>query len=186
MSSRGINRAIVVGRLGQDPEIRYTNSGQAIANLTIATSETWKDKAGNEQEKTQWHRVVIFGKRAEIAGEYLRKGSQVYIEGQMQTSKWQDANGQERYTLEIIVKGYKGTMELLGGPAAKAHLKHGGNAGGGNANANAGGWPTNQEPNQSNGYSQQPQYNEPPMDFSDDIPFSKIGLAYANNYMHCI
>jgi len=192
MSNQGINRVTLLGNLGQEPELRYTQNRHPIVQLSIATSESWKDKAGNQKERTEWHRVVIHGKLAEIAGQYLHKGSQVYIEGQLQTLKWQDNHGQDRYMTEIVVQGYRGVMQLLGRAdevtKAKAHLKYGANAnaGGGNANANAGDWPTNQEPNQSNGYNQQPQYNEPPINFQDDIPFAKIGLAYANGYMHCI
>lgn len=115
MSSRGINKVIIVGNLGNDPEIKYLPSGGAVANITIATSESWKDKStGEQKEKTEWHRVVLFGKLAEVAGEYLRKGSQVYIEGQLQTRKWQDQSGQDRYTTEVVVQGYNGVMQMLG------------------------------------------------------------------------
>lgn len=102
--ARGINKVILIGNLGKDPEVRYTPSGLAVANITIATSEGWKDKqSGEMQEKTEWHRVVFYQRLAEIAGEYLRKGSKVYIEGRLQTRKWQDKNtGQDRYTTEII------------------------------------------------------------------------------------
>ena len=115
MASRGVNKVILVGNLGKDPEIRYTADGRAIANITVATSETWKDKnSGQQQEKTEWHRVVIFGKLAEIAGEYLRKGSQVYFEGKLQTRKWQDQSGQDKYTTEVVVD-INGQMQMLGG-----------------------------------------------------------------------
>ena len=102
--ARGINKVILIGNLGKDPEVRYTPSGLAVANITIATSEGWKDKqSGEMQERTEWHRVVFYQRLAEIAGEYLRKGSKVYIEGRLQTRKWQDKNtGQDRYTTEII------------------------------------------------------------------------------------
>ncbi len=102
--ARGINKVILIGNLGKDPEVRYTPSGLAVANITIATSENWKDKqSGEMQERTEWHRVVFYQRLAEIAGEYLRKGSKVYIEGRLQTRKWQDKNtGQDRYTTEII------------------------------------------------------------------------------------
>lgn len=114
MASRGINKAILIGHLGQDPEVRYMPNGNAVVNMTLATSENWKDKnTGESKEKTEWHRVVLFGKLAEIAGEYLRKGSQVYIEGSLQTRKWQDQNGIERYTTEVIVN-IGGTMQMLG------------------------------------------------------------------------
>jgi single-strand DNA-binding protein len=115
MASRGINKVIIVGNLGQDPEVRYMPNGNAVANISIATSESWKDKnTGQMNEKTEWHRVVMFGKLAEIAGEYLRKGSQVYIEGKLQTRKWQDQSGQDRYSTEIVVD-IGGVMQMLGG-----------------------------------------------------------------------
>lgn len=115
MASRGVNKVILIGNLGQDPEIRYMPNGGAVANLSLATSETWRDKQTNEmREKTEWHRVVIFGKLAEIAGEYLKKGSQVYIEGSLQTRKWQDQSGQDRYSTEIVVN-IGGSMQMLGG-----------------------------------------------------------------------
>lgn len=114
MASRGVNKVILIGHLGQDPEVRYMPNGNAVVNMTLATSENWKDKnTGDIKEKTEWHRVVLFGKLAEIAGEYLRKGSQVYIEGSIQTRKWQDQSGFERYTTEIIVN-IGGTMQMLG------------------------------------------------------------------------
>ncbi len=105
-----VNKVILIGNLGRDPEIRYMPSGDAVANVTIATTETWKDKSGEKQEQTEWHRVAMFGKTAEIAGEYLKKGSQVYIEGKLQTRKWTDKEGQERYTTEIRVD----RMQMLG------------------------------------------------------------------------
>ncbi len=111
MASRGVNKVILVGNLGNDPEIRYMPNGGAVANITIATSESWRDKAtGEQREKTEWHRAFLFGKLAEVAGEYLRKGSQVYIEGQLQTRKWQDQSGQDRYTTEVVVQGFNGVM----------------------------------------------------------------------------
>ncbi|TKB51185.1 single-stranded DNA-binding protein [Ferrimonas sediminicola] len=102
MASRGVNKVILVGNLGQDPEVRYMPNGNAVANITVATSETWKDQQGQQQERTEWHRVVMFRRLAEIAGEYLRKGSKVYLEGKLQTRKWQDNNGQDRYTTEVV------------------------------------------------------------------------------------
>ena len=107
----GVNKAIIVGTLGQDPEIRYTADGKAVANLSVATNEAWKGKDGNKQERTEWHRVSMFGKLAEIAGDYLKKGSQVYLEGRIQTRKWQDKNGNDRYTTEIVAN----EMQMLGG-----------------------------------------------------------------------
>ena len=114
MASKGINKVILVGNLGKDPEVRYTQDGKAIANVTLATSESWKDQQGQIQEKTEWHRVSIFGKLAEIAGEYLRKGSQVYFEGQLQTRKWTNKEGQDQYTTEIKVDSFNGVMQMLG------------------------------------------------------------------------
>ncbi|EPM1825950.1 single-stranded DNA-binding protein [Providencia rettgeri] len=149
MASRGVCKVILIGHLGQDPEIRYMPAGGAVANLTLATSESWRDKqSGEMREKTEWHRVCIFGKLAEVAGEYLKKGSQVYIEGSLQTRKWQDQSGQDRYTTEVVVN-IGGSMQMLGG--------NGGNNQAGSQRA--------QQPQQ-----QAPQ-NEPPMDFDDDIPF---------------
>lgn len=110
--ARGVNKAILVGNLGRDPEVRYTANGGAVANITIATSEQWRDKqTGEQQERTEWHRVVLFGRLGEIAGEYLKKGQQVYIEGRIQTRKWQDQSGQDRYTTEIVAND----MQMLGG-----------------------------------------------------------------------
>ena len=110
--ARGVNKVILVGNLGQDPEIKYMPSGQAVCNISIATTESWNDKTSGEKvEKTEWHRVVFFRRLAEIAGEYLRKGSQVYVEGRLQTRKWQDQNGNDRYTTEIVAN----EMQMLGG-----------------------------------------------------------------------
>lgn len=121
MASRGVNRVTILGNLGNDPEVKHTNSGSAIANLTVATSESWNDKAtGEKREAVEWHRVVLFGKLAEVAGEYLRKGSQVYIEGQLRTRKWTDNAGVEKYTTEIVV-GMNGVMQMLGGKQEGKH-----------------------------------------------------------------
>ncbi|NIH07066.1 single-stranded DNA-binding protein [Providencia rettgeri] len=162
MASRGVNKVILVGNLGQDPEIRYMPNGGAVANLSLATSETWRDKQTNEmREKTEWHRVVIFGKLAEIAGEYLKKGSQVYIEGSLQTRKWQDQSGQDRYSTEIVVN-IGGSMQMLGGRNgdAPATDKSGQEQAQESPKFSGGGTPTPAKPT-----------NEPPLDFSDDIPF---------------
>lgn len=105
-----VNKVILVGNLGKDPEVRYMPSGEAITNITVATTDTWKDKSGEKQERTEWHRVAFFGKLAEIAGEYLKKGSQVYVEGRLQTRKWQDKEGHDRYTTEIVAD----RMQMLG------------------------------------------------------------------------
>ena len=110
--ARGVNKVIIVGNLGQDPEVKYMPSGQAVCNISVATTDSWNDKSsGEKQERTEWHRVVFFRRLAEIAGEYLRKGSQVYIEGRLQTRKWQDQSGADRYTTEIIAN----EMQMLGG-----------------------------------------------------------------------
>ena len=105
-----VNKVILVGNLGRDPETRYTTGGDAVTNIRVATTDTWKDKNGEKQEKTEWHTVVFFGRQAEIAGEYLKKGRQVYIEGRLQTRKWQDKEGQDRYTTEIVAD----RMQMLG------------------------------------------------------------------------
>ncbi len=155
----GINKVILVGNLGQDPEIRYTADGRPIANFSIATSESWKDKnSGEKREKTEWHRVVVFGKLAEICGEYLSKGRQVYIEGKLQTRKWQGQDGQDRYTTEVVIDGFNGTMQMLGS-------REGG--GGGPRSAAGGGGGGGGGYQQDQGYPQQPYQN----DKEDDIPF---------------
>lgn len=153
MSSKGVNKVILVGNLGQDPEIRYQPSGGAVANLSIATSESWRDKqTGENKEQTEWHRVVLFGKLAEVAGEYLRKGSQVYIEGKLRTRKWQDQSGQDKYTTEIVVN-VGGVMQMLGGKQESGQQK---------------------KPQQARSQPQRqsaPANNEPPMDFDEEPPF---------------
>ncbi|WP_081150199.1 single-stranded DNA-binding protein [Colwellia beringensis] len=139
----GVNKVIILGNLGKDPEVRFMPNGGGVANLTIATSESWKDKqTGEQKEKTEWHRVVMFGKLAEIAGEYLKKGSKVYIEGSLQTRKWQNQQGQDQYTTEIVVQGFNGTMQMLD------------SRGGSGAGAGAGGF-NQQAPQQSGGFQQQ-------------------------------
>lgn len=159
MASKGVNKVILVGNLGKDPEVRYMPNGGAVASITLATSESWRDKqTGETKEKTEWHRVVLFGKLAEVAGEYLRKGSQIYIEGKLATRKWQDQSGQERYTTEIHVN-VDGTMQMLGG-------RQEGNAQSGQRQS------TQQRPQQQQAnHSAPPASTEPPMDFDDDIPF---------------
>ena len=108
-----VNKVILVGNLGRDPEVRYLPDGGAVTNVSVATTDTWKDKSGEKQERTEWHRIAFFGKLAEIAGEYLKKGSQVYVEGSLRTRKWQDKEGKERYTTEIIAD----RMQMLGSRA---------------------------------------------------------------------
>lgn len=161
MAQRGVNKVILVGNLGQDPETRYLPSGGAVTNITVATSETWKDKnSGQMQERTEWHRVVFFNKLAEIAGEYLKKGSKVYLEGALRTRKWQDQSGADRYTTEIVASD----MQMLDSRGA----------GGGGA-GNAGGFDGyDQLPEaQGGGNSSSYQSSSSPAsaDFEDDIPF---------------
>jgi single-strand DNA-binding protein len=151
--ARGINKVIIVGNLGQDPETRYMPSGAAVTNFTVATNESWKDKqTGEQKERTEWHRVAMFNRLAEIAAEYLRKGSQVYIEGKLRTRKWQGQDGQDRYTTEIIAD----EMQMLGGR---------GGAGGGSFGGGGGG-----APQQGGGGGNAPPQPGPD-DFDDDIPF---------------
>ena len=156
----GINKVILVGNLGQDPEIRYTADGRPIATFSIATSESWKDKnSGEKREKTEWHRVVVFGKLAEICGEYLSKGRQVYIEGKLQTRKWQGQDGQDRYTTEVVIDTFNGTMQMLGSRD---------DGGGGARTASGGaGRTASGGDHQDQGYPQQPYQS----DQEDDIPF---------------
>lgn len=191
MSSRGVNKAILVGNLGQDPEVRFLPNGGAVCSFTLATSESWKDKdTGEQKEQTEWHRVVIFGKLAEIAGEYLKKGSQVYVEGQLRTRKWQDQSGVDRYTTEVVLPQIGGIMQMLG--SRQQGQQNGSQQQGGNNN----GWGQPQQPTHSGTPQQQqsqlqragqqgggydrnaantrnpgPANNEPPMDFDDEIPF---------------
>tara|TARA_Y100000310_G_C20704371_1_gene833794 strand:+ start:20684 stop:21250 length:567 start_codon:yes stop_codon:yes gene_type:complete len=160
MAKRGVNKVVLLGNLGQDPEIRYMPNGNAVANLTLATSESYKDKnTGQDVDKTEWHRVCIFGKLAEIAGEYLRKGSQVYFEGKLQTRKWQDQQGQDKYTTEIIVDGFDGFMQMIGGKNDNKQGQQGSNAGNGFSQSNnqqQGGF--NQQ--QNTGFNQNQQQNQ--------------------------
>ena len=197
MASKGVNKVILVGNLGQDPEVRYMPNGNAVANLTLATSESWKDQSGQIQERTEWHRITMYRRLAEVAGEYLRKGSQVYVEGKLQTRKWQDQSGQDRYTTEIIAD----QMQMLGS-------RSGGQEGGGQYQPRQSqGQQQGQAGGQSQGFAPQPQQNqyqgnqyqqnanqgrgqqnpsaqtppaqqqssssmpEPDFDFDDDIPF---------------
>ena len=133
--ARGINKVILVGNLGADPETRYTANGQAVTNISLATTDSWRDKnTGEQQERTEWHRVVFFSRLAEIAGEYLRKGRQVYVEGRLQTRKWQDQNGQDRWTTEVVAN----EMQMLGGrdegtgaPSASSGFRDRGGSGSG-------------------------------------------------------
>lgn len=157
--ARGVNKVILVGTCGQDPEVRYMPNGNAVTNLSLATSEVWNDKqTGEKKEKTEWHRVSLFGKVAEIAGEYLKKGSQVYIEGKLQTREW-EKDGIKRYTTEIVVD-MQGTMQLLGGKPQ--------DGGGSRPQGQNQQRPQQQRPQQSQPAPQQaPDYDS----FDDDIPF---------------
>ncbi len=171
MASRGVNKVILVGNLGQDPEVRYLPNGGAVANITLATSESWRDKAtGEQKEQTEWHRVVLFGKLAEVAGEYLKKGSQVYIEGQLRTRKWTDQSGVEKYTTEVLVN-VGGVMQMLGGKQ------------GSNEQSTT---PRNNSQQRSQPAQQQSQHSEPPMDFSDDIPFAPVTLPFPRHAIHAL
>ena len=140
---KGINKVILIGNLGQDPDVRYMPNGNAVANVTLATSDSWKDKnTGETQERTEWHRVVFFRRLGEIVGEYCKKGSKIYVEGRLQTRKWQDKNGQDRYTTEIIAD----QMQMLDGRGSGGSSSHAGNGA-------------------------QPTQPAPDADFDDDLPF---------------
>lgn len=114
MATKGVNKVILVGNLGQDPDVKFFDNGGQKTSFSIATSESWKDQSGQMQEKTEWHQICAFGKLAEICGEYLKKGAQVYIEGKLQTRKWQDSDGNDRYTTEVVLDPYRGVMQMLG------------------------------------------------------------------------
>ncbi|MFK8012636.1 MAG: single-stranded DNA-binding protein [Marinicellaceae bacterium] len=179
--SRGINKVILVGNLGQDPDVRYTTSGAAVTNISVATSESWKDKnTGEDVVKTEWHRIVFFGRLAEIAGEYLKRGSKVYLEGKLQTRKWQDQNNQDRYTTEVVAN----EMQMLDARQSGGQ----GQFGGGQAPAaprannppqqNQGQNQNNFQQNNNQGQQNQSQNNQQSSqqapafdDFDDDIPF---------------
>lgn len=168
MATRGVNKVILIGNLGDKPVVRYSPDGTAFGSFSLATSESWRDKqTGEQRERTEWHRVSVVGKLAEICGQYLGKGSQVYIEGQLRTRKWQDqASGEDRYTTEVHV-GFGGSMQMLGGRR--------------DGDAQAGSWGQSKQPQQTPQFSGggqpqpqpvTPQGGEPPvLDFDDDIPF---------------
>ncbi len=165
-----VNKVIIVGNLGRDPEVRTMQSGDKVANFSVATSERWKDRnSGEMQERTEWHRVVIFGRTAEVAEQYLRKGSKVYIEGQLQTRKWEDnQTGQERYTTEVVIRPYRGEMTMLdsrrdGGGMSESYDRGGSYESGGRGGGSGGGY----------GDRQQGGGAPPPAgaDFDDEIPF---------------
>ena len=154
-----VNKVILVGNLGRDPEIRRMSSGDPVANLSVATSESWNDRqTGERRERTEWHRVVMFGKLAEVAEKYLRKGGKVYIEGQLQTRKWQDQSGQDRYSTEVVLRGFNGTMVMLD--------SRGGGSGGGDASSSGSGWAGGSDGYGGGGYD-----SPSGADLDDDIPF---------------
>jgi len=175
-----VNKVILLGNLGRDPETRYTTGGDAVTNLRIATSEQWKDKSGEKQEKTEWHTVVLFGRQAEVAGEYLKKGRSVYIEGRLQTRKWTDKEGVEKYSTEIVADrmqliggaregggGTGGDVEFGGGSGGRsggAGGSGGGSGGGGGGSGGGGG-------NGGGGKGGGGAKKGTPDDFDDDIPF---------------
>lgn len=162
--ARGINKVILVGNLGADPETRYTPGGSAVTNIRIATSESWKDKqTGEQQERTEWHRVVFFGRLGEIAAEYLRKGSQVYVEGSLRTNKWQGQDGQDRYTTEVIAN----EMQMLGGRGGAGGGDMGGSRSG--AGAQSGGQSAGQSGQRGGG--RRDEQSDGGDGFDDEIPF---------------
>ena len=156
--ARGVNKVILVGNLGNDPETKYMPSGDAVTNLSVATSESWKDKkTGEQKDRTEWHRVAMFGRLAEIAAEYLRKGSQVYIEGKIRTRKWQDQQGNDRYSTEVIAN----EMQMLGGRSGGGAPAMGGGSGG----------PPPGPPSQGSDGPSGGGSGGGSADFDDDIPF---------------
>lgn len=167
--ARGINKVILIGNLGGDPEVRYMPSGNAVTNVTVATSESWKDKqTGQQQERTEWHRVVFFNRLAEIAGEYLRKGSKVYVEGSLRTRKWQGQDGQDRYTTEIVAS----EMQMLDSRGGDNYAQSG--AGMSYGQQNQPPQAPQSRPAQQPSPSSQPAPSQPSADmdpFDDDIPF---------------
>lgn len=156
MASQGINKVIILGNLGQDPEMKFMPNGDAVTNISVATSESWKDQQGQIQEKTEWHRIVAFRKLAEIMGKYLQKGSKIYIEGKIKTRKWQDQNGNDRYTTEIVADNMQMLDKRQDGQQQAA-----------------------QQPTQYNQAQQPTQRNQAQQPtFDDDIPFAPVGLQY--------
>ena len=157
-----VNKVILVGNLGRDPEVRTMQNGNKVANISVATSDRWKDKnTGEMNERTEWHRVVMFDRLAEIAEQYLRKGSKVYLEGQLQTRKWEDQNGQEKYSTEVVLRGFNANMTMLdgrtggGGGGYEDAPGGGGGSGGGSGGGGGGGGPS----------------SGPAPEFDDEIPF---------------
>jgi single-strand DNA-binding protein len=153
--ARGVNKVILIGNLGNDPDVRYTASGAAVANISLATAESWRDKeSGEQQERTEWHRVVFFGRLAEIVAEYLKKGSQIYVEGRLQTRKWQDKEGKDRYSTEIVAN----EMQMLGSRS------------GGSSNQSYDQSPPDDDTSSGN-KPQKAAAKPKDDDFDDDIPF---------------
>lgn len=156
MASRGINRVTLIGNLGDDPTVKYMPSGGAVTNITLATSESWRDKqTGEQKERTEWHRVSFMGKLAEVAGQHLKKGMQIYVEGKLQTRKWQAQDGSDRYTTEVMIDSFTGVLQMLGGRQQQSQPQQ----------------PPSSHPRGQVRQPEQPAYNEQPIDFDDDIPF---------------
>jgi len=152
--ARGVNKVTLIGNLGNDPEVRYSGNGNAVANVSLATAESWRDKdSGEQQERTEWHRVVFFGRLAEIVSEYLHKGSQIYVEGRLQTNKWQDKEGNDRYTTQIVAN----EMQMLGGRGGTSNNKEP--------------VPEPDDTVDSSPKKSQPIAKSPADDFDEDIPF---------------
>lgn len=179
----GVNKVIIIGHLGKDPEVRYTPSGQAVANFSLATTENWNDKQGQKQEKTEWHRIVAWGKTAELAGEYLAKGRQVYVEGKLQTRQWDDRDGNKKYTTEIVAQnitflGGRGDAPSAGGQQARRPQQDNGHApshGGGGGGGGYGGGQQQHGGGSSNGPGggggSDMGYDYGPAPSDDDVPF---------------
>ena len=152
--ARGVNKVTLIGNLGNDPEVRYSGNGNAVANVSLATAESWRDKdSGEQQERTEWHRVVFFGRLAEIVSEYLHKGSQIYVEGRLQTNKWQDKEGNDRYTTQIVAN----EMQMLGGRGGTSNNKEPA--------------PESDDTVDSSPKKSEPIAKTPADDFDEDIPF---------------
>lgn len=202
MATRGVNKVILLGHICQDPEVRYMPNGNAVANFSLATSENWKDQQGQPQERTEFHRLTMYRRLAEIAGEYLQKGSQIYVEGKLQTRKWQNQQGQDQYTTEIIVD----QMQMLGGRQGGAQNgngfqsmgSNGGRAAGNNAGQSSGprGANSGNQSNNGRGNAGSPQNgmnqggNPPPMaepdfDFDDDLPFARLFMQHRAMHLAC-
>jgi single-strand DNA-binding protein len=167
----GVNKAIILGRLGRDPEVRNFQNGGKVVNLRIATSERYKDRDGNQQERTEWHSVAIFNERlGEVAEKYLRKGSEVYIEGQIETRKWQGQDGQDRYTTEIVLRQYRGELQLVGGRGGAPGADEGGYAERPSGGASRGGYEGGGG-QRSGGGGRGGGWDSKKSDLDDEIPF---------------